>query len=305
MSPWPGGRHRAPTPNALAAGDTLDLTIWDSDTSSLLTGGQQPSARIDRMIIAPDGTIHLPYVGKVAVGGLQPDEAREALQQALSAAMPSAQVQLATSPGRRHAVALVSGVNRPGTYPLPDRGFSVLDLLGEGGGPQTDLENPQVLLMRGGRTHAIPASRLTADPSLDIALQGGDRVSLEADRRQFLSLGAAGRQSAIPFPDNQVSALDAVTLIGGLSPGRADPRGVLILREYDRSQLRRDGRGPDRDRVIYVVDLTTSDGLFSARNLEIIDNDLVLVTESPVSDARTIFGLIGQTFGLANQLVPN
>jgi polysaccharide export outer membrane protein len=59
--------------------------------------------------------------------------------------------------------------------------------------------------------------------------------------------------------------------------------------------------GPDQARVVFAVDLTTADGLFSARNFNIHSGDLVLVTESPITSAQTIFGLVGSVFGLASQ----
>ena len=51
--------------------------------------------------------------------------------------------------------------------------------------------------------------------------------------------------------------------------------------------------------MVFTIDLTTADGLFSARRFYIEPEDVVLVTESPVTKAQTIFGLIGGLFGLA------
>ena len=82
--------------------------------------------------------------------------------------------------------------------------------------------------------------------------------------------------------------------------GRGDPQGILILREYPDSAVRAGVRGPRQTRVVFTLDLTNSDGLFSARNFEIAPKDLVLVTESPVTNTRTILGLIGSVFGVAN-----
>ena len=53
--------------------------------------------------------------------------------------------------------------------------------------------------------------------------------------------------------------------------------------------------------MVFTLDLTSADGLFSARNFHIAHGDLVLVTESPITSAQTIFGLVGAVFGLANQ----
>ena len=87
-------------------------------------------------------------------------------------------------------------------------------------------------------------------------------------------------------------------MIGGVNDTRADPKGILILREYPTSALETDGSGPAEQRVVFTLDLTNSDGLFSARNFPIYSGDLVLATESPVVFVRTFIGVIGSGFGI-------
>jgi polysaccharide export outer membrane protein len=299
---WPGHGMRSPDSAAIAAGDTLSVTVFDNEENSLLTTPAQKSTQLTKVAVAGDGTVFLPYVGKVVVRGLSPDQARERMQEALAATLPSAQVMVAVEPGRQNTVDLVGGVARAGSYPIPDRSFSVLSLISQGGGVATGLNNPIVKLVRGGRAYGISVERLFAQPARDVSLRGGDKVIVESDPRAFLALGATGKQTTIPFPQDQLSALDAVSLIGGINSGRANPKGVLVLREYAQKQVRNDARGPDRARVVFSIDLTSADGLFSARKFRIHDGDLVLATESPITNARTIFGLIGQVFGLANQV---
>lgn len=298
---WPQGGLRTPDSATIASGDRIAVTIWDNEENSLLTSATQKSVQLTEVAVGGDGAVFLPYVGKVQVRGLNADQARERLQTALVAALPSAQVQVAVVQGRQNTVDLVGGAAKAGSYPIPDRSYSVLSLISQGGGVSPSLANPIVKLVRGGKTYGISVERLFAQPSLDVSLRGGDKVIIEDDPRHFLALGAAGKQTTIAFPQDKVSALDAVSLIGGVNAARANPKGVLILREYADKQVRSDGRGPDRARVVFTVDLTTADGLFSARNFQIASGDLVLATESPINNARTVFGLIGQIFGLVNQ----
>jgi polysaccharide export outer membrane protein len=74
------------------------------------------------------------------------------------------------------------------------------------------------------------------------------------------------------------------------------------LRDYPQSAVRSDGTGPSRDRMVFVLDLTNADGLFSAGEFAIQDRDLVLVTQSDLVNTRTVFGLIGSIFGLTNNI---
>jgi polysaccharide export outer membrane protein len=284
----------------IAAGDRVSLRVWESDENPLLTAPAARSVEIKDAPVGAAGTIFVPYVGDILVRGLTPDEARAAVQTALDAVLTQPQVQLAVEAGRQNTVDLIGGVARAGSYPLPDRNFSVLSLIGQGGGVPPTLRNPQVRLVRGGQVYGIALATLLADPRRDAVLRGGDKVIVEEDRRYFLALGAASRQDQIYFPQDEVSALDAMALVRGISATRANPSAILVLREYPERMLRADGqRGPDRARMIFTIDLTTADGLFSARNFAIAPEDLVLVTESPLNGLRTILGVIGQAVGIA------
>lgn len=295
---WPTGGLRSADPIGIAAGDQIDVTVFDTEENSLLTGAGERVSNLQQLVVNADGSIFLPYSGRIKVSGLSAEAARERVQDALTPSLPSAQVLLQHRPGRRNTVEILGSVGAPGSYPLPDRGFSALSLLSVAGGASAEMRNPVMRLMRGGVGYGIPLRSLYDQPRRDLSLRGGDRLIIEEDHRQFLALGASGVQNAIPFPRDKVSALDAVTLMGGIAPSRADPKGVLVLRDYGANQVRSDGRGPDRQRVIFAVDLTTSDGLFSARNFYIADGDVVLATESPISNTRTIFSLVGQVFGV-------
>ncbi|MFD2738312.1 polysaccharide biosynthesis/export family protein [Sulfitobacter aestuarii] len=306
---WPGnggadhawiGRSQGSNAQIIRSGDTLNLAIWDSSENSLLTAPEQRMAQLSGVRVSESGSIFVPYVGRLNVAGRTPDSARSLIQRRLEAIVPSAQVQLAMAEGRGNSVDLVGGVTAPGNIVMPDNNFTVLAAISAGGGVRDSLQNPQVKLVRGSQIYTTSVERLYENPSLDTRLRGGDKVIVEADRRYFLSLGAAGSEAQFPFNRDEVSALDALAIIGGVNEGRADPQGILILREYPASAVRPGIRGPRQQRVVFTLDLTTSDGLFSARNFLIQSGDLVLATESPVTSARTILGLIGAGFGLVN-----
>lgn len=284
----------------IRSGDVVNVTIWDSAENSLLMPPGQRSVNLVAMRVSSDGMIFIPYVGKVRVADRTPDSARETLQRQLETVAPGAQVQLTMSEGRTNSVDMVSGVSRPGNIKMPDQDFSVLAAISDAGGVASNIINPRVKLVRNNKTYRTSLERLLDNPTLNTRLQGGDQIIVERDLRYFLSLGAAGSENQFPFNRDKVSALDALSLVGGVDDSRANPKGVLILREYPASALSAGQRGPRQQRVVFTIDLTTSDGLFSARNFFINSGDLVLATESPVSSARVVVGLIGSAFGLIN-----
>ena len=297
--------NRQPQPASLtiAAGDILKLTIWDAEENSLLTDAGQRVAQLQDVQVNSDGRIFIPFVGNLRVVGMSPQTARAEIESQLKQTIPSAQVQVSVAPGRANTANLVGGVNAPGVYPLPDRDYTLLSLISEGSGVRSSIENPQVRLMRGSEIYGISLERLYDEPNLDTTLVGGDRVIIEEDDRYFLSLGATGSEAIHKFPKTNVTALDALSIVGGVSDTRADPQGILILREYSQSSVRADiSAGPPQTRVVFTLDLTNADGLFSAAKFNLQSGDLVYATESPVSGAQTIFSIFGSALSIANRL---
>jgi polysaccharide biosynthesis/export protein len=122
-------------------------------------------------------------------------------------------------------------------------------------------------------------------------LRGGDRILVEEDQRSFIALGASGRQQVVYFEREEISALDAVSTVGGLNPSRAHLQGLMVLREYPAAAVTRPGPGPDKPAVIFTFDLTSADGLFAASNFHMAAGDVVLATESPLPAVVQMIGL--------------
>jgi polysaccharide biosynthesis/export protein len=295
-------RQPQPANRIIAPGDTVAVTVWSTEDNSLLTRPGERSAPLGQITVSPSGTIFLPYVETLRVAGMSPDRAREAIQERFIEVIPSAQVQLELEEGRQSTVSAVSGVRSPGSYPMPDQDFTVLGLLALAGGVDQSLNNPQVRLIRDDQIYGTSVERLFADPALDTTLRGGDKVLVESDDRFFLSLGATGREAVHLFPRDRISALEALSIVGGLADTRANPQGILILRNYPESVVRGDGTGPQHARTVFTIDLTSADGLFSAGQFPIMPGDLVYATESPIASAQTVFSLLGSAFVLINQV---
>lgn len=292
---WP--RHAAgPRVRIVQPGDTINLAVWDPTGNSLLT---QPGGRVtplEGLRVSPSGTIFVPFVGNLQIAGDSPEIARQKIERAMMEVAPSTQVQLDMVEGSANTVNLVGGASRPGRYPMPDLSFSVLDLLAQGGGVSPALRNPKIKVQRGGDVFVTSVAALYADPARDFALRHGDDVIVEEDKRFFLSLGAAGTETVHDFTKDFISASEAVAMARGVDDRRADPGGVLVLREYAPRAV--GPNGPEQARVVFTLDLTTADGLFSAQRFRINSGDLVYVTEAPVARAASILSIVGSGFGL-------
>lgn len=295
---WLRHKHSG-TDTSIASGDLVNIVVWDSEEASLLSGRGNRATQMQGLKVSSGGTIFLPFAGAVQVAGLSETAARNRIQRKMSEAVPSAQVQMSVTKGPRGSVSVLSGVRKPGAYPIETPHFSVLNAVAMAGGPDAKIENPQVRLIRAGKVYTHSMDALLDNPDIDTILRGGDKLSVEVDDRYFRSLGAASKEAIFKFPKDEVTALDAMSIIGGVSENRADPRGIMVLRQYKSGQVRTDGSGPSNDRAVFVFDITSADGLFSAGKFKIHSEDTVLVTESAISTASIALQFLGRLTGAA------
>ncbi|ARE82214.1 Polysialic acid transport protein KpsD [Roseovarius sp. EC-HK134] len=304
-SGWKGSYNwlsasRGPDSSIIQTGDRLAVVIWDNQENSLLASEASRSTPIEGLTVSSSGTVFMPYIGEVALRGMTESEARATLQTRLLEIAPSAQVQLTVEPGRNNAVDVVGGVAAPGNYPLLSRNTRILSVLASAGGIAPTMNNPLVILQRGGQVFETRAETLYAEPARNALVQGGDQIVVTEDDRTFNVLGAAGSQKVIPFEEERITAMEAVSAMGGLSAARADPKGLLVLREYEPQHINPDKPGPELRQVIFSLDFTNADGLFAARQFHINPGDTLLATESPVTRVQTILGLFGTVVGFAS-----
>ncbi len=293
-------RDRAPDSNLIQTGDRITMVVWESQENSLLNGIESKATDLPPMSVSSSGEVFVPYVGSVAIRGMGKEEARQKLQARIEEISPSAQVQLSVEPGRNNSVDVVSGVGAPGRYPLESRDTRILSVIAQAGGINEALRNPLVRLQRNGKGYDILADELLESPARNVRVRGGDQISVVEDDRSFNVLGAAGSQQVMYFEDEHMSAMQALSAMGGLQASRADPKGILVLRDYDAGALKPGMAGPDMRQVVFTFDLTTAGGLFAARQFQINPGDTLLATESPVAKARTILGLLGTVVGVSN-----
>ena len=288
--------------DVIRPGDLISLTVYENVTDGLLAGQGTAAAVINEVQVDGAGFIFIPYAGRIRAAGNTPEALRGIITRSLDEQTPDPQVIVRRSAGDGSTVTLTGAVGAQGIYPIERPTRSLSAMLAATGGVSVDPEIAQVTLVRGTHRGTIWFQDLFRDPSLDIALRGGDRILVEEDGRSFTALGATGSQTIVPFESQVISAIEAIASVGGLSPNLADPTGVFVLRNeaepIARAVLgRTDLIGTQR--MIYLLDLTAPTGMFEARDFVIRDGDTVYVTAAPITQWNNAISALTGTLGAA------
>jgi len=270
--------------DTIAPGDTLGLTIFDNVDDGLLVPEGAPSALLEEVQVDGSGFIFVPYAGRIRAAGNSPETIRRLITEKLESQTPDPQVQVRRLAGDGTTVSVTGGVGAQGVYAIERPTRTLSSMLARAGGISIPTEIAQVTVIRGNQKGKVWFQDLYQNPQLDIALRGGDKILIEEDARSFTALGATGTQNRVVFESQNISAIEAIAQVGGLSTSLADPTGVFVFRNEPQeiaNQVlgRSDLQGTQR--MVYVLDLTAPTGMFEARDFLIRDQDTVYVTEAP------------------------
>jgi len=168
----PHSRINLPTPvesTTVGAGDVFLLTIVGED--------KLPK----EFRVAPDGSVDLPYIHRVQVAGLEPQEIADLVRKKLVEGEvlrdPSVAVDVREYNSKR--VVVLGQVQKPGSFPLTP-GFTIIQAISMAGGFNSIANRDRINLTRhiGKQTKTIVLSvDAITDGSLpDILLQSGDTI---------------------------------------------------------------------------------------------------------------------------------
>jgi polysaccharide export outer membrane protein len=211
----------AQSSDKLGAGDTVHVTVF-----------QQPEMTTDARV-TEGGTIAVPLVGTVKVGGMTASEAADAVADALKKGefLKNPKVSVALTTVRSRQVSVLGLVVRPGLYPLETPGMKVSQIIAAAGGIAPG-GNETVTVIRSGKP--IPVNSI----SKDFEMQGGDTVYVDR-APQFYIYGEVVRAGSYAVTDG-MNVMQAIALGGGITPRgserriklrRADAEGKVL--EYD------------------------------------------------------------------------
>jgi len=278
---------RTGAPRAAATirpGDRMELTIIES------TGGSTPSAingllKLDLVVVGADGVLTVPYAGAVMVAGQSIEQARKAIEARLQNKLYQPQVLLRMVDSSARAVSIMGDVQKGGSYPIGPNMIRLSDLIGASGLPTEKPEQVKVVIQRANVRGQMTLRQLLDDDSSNIALQGGDVITVNRSPRYVTVIGAAGTPGRVEIASPDFSLLDALAVSGGPEDNSADPSGVFVFSASETPP-------PPASVVIYQVDIRDPAQVRLARDYRLNEGDVIYVSTASFAQTRKVLSAI-------------
>ena len=202
--------------------------------------------------VGPDGDITLPLLASpVKAKGLTLEQLSEVISQRLRAAelVSHPHVVVSVKSSQAHAVAVAGAVRSPQIYPVLGP-TTLLDVLSQAGGLAPDAGSTVIITRHdqakagswlSGDSSALPAHGAltvnlqkllaTGDPSLNLAVYPGDKVTVQRAGVVYV-VGAVHRPGGFPMSSgrDEMTVLQAVALGEGLKSTAMQKKAMIIRR---------------------------------------------------------------------------
>ena len=167
-------QHAAPPavdPYMIGSDDELEIVVWNEPQLS------------GKVIVASDGTIAMPLIGRVPATGLTPDLLKADLEKRYARYVHTANVTVRVSNPASHVFYVIGEVNKPGAYHLHS-GEVLSQALAEAGGFGEFADPSKIRILRHKENETVVLTvnynvvRSGGDVSADVPMEPGDTVSV-------------------------------------------------------------------------------------------------------------------------------
>jgi polysaccharide export outer membrane protein len=237
--------------------DLLEITVFGVDELS------------QTVRVADDGSISMPLLGRLQIGGLTKTEFENLLAGLLEERfLHDPQVSVFVREYESKRVAVSGSVKMPGTYQMMGR-KTLLEMISMAGGLDGDM-GEQIIIFRRNENGAtdrleVDLEKLVyaADPLLNLSVTAGDIIYVPAvEKIRIFVSGAVRNPNLYEVPrSDPVTVLKAITLAGGTTDRAANKR-VQIMRTDDSGErvtlmvnLKRIKQGKDEDPILQADDI--------------------------------------------------
>ncbi len=246
----------------IGPGDLLEIKVFEVDQLN------------QTVRVSEDGSITLPLLQRIEVGGLTQDGVVRRISELLQAKfVKNPQVTVFIKEYKSKQVAVLGAVEKPGSYEIVGN-RNLLHMISQAGGFSANAAN-EVFILRegpeGSRTITIDlkALMLGGDPALNIEIEPNDVINVPIDREyRVFVMGRVTRPGAVTFKLSQgITLMQAIADAGGFAEGAKKSAIQVTRKEKDGKETK------IRVNWKYIVSGKRSD-------MVLRDGDVVFVPES-------------------------
>jgi polysaccharide export outer membrane protein len=161
---------------------TQSTTVGPGDVFGVSVLGEKDIPQEFR--VQPDGTVDFPYLDRLTVAGLEPQEIEELIKTKLieKKILTAPQVTLIVKVYNSKKVSVVGAVQRPGSIAWSE-GMRLIDAISQSGGltPLADGDHVRITRRAGAKTvtATVSVDDITDGKVADVPLQAGDTIKVE------------------------------------------------------------------------------------------------------------------------------
>ena len=302
------GDYRPAPDLRVGVGDSVSVTIWEAAAGGLFSAAPSErsisagsrTATLPEQVVPRDGTIQVPYAGRIRVVGLRPADIERLVVQRLQGKAIEPQAVVTISQNISNTASVTGEVVSGTRVPLTVRGDRLMDVIASAGGLKAPAHETFVRVTRGNRTVSVAFNDILADPRENVFVRPGDVVTVVRNPQTFTAFGNTGANASVQFDGSSITLEEALAKAGGLLNSRADPSGVFLLRFENAKivkQLVPTRQLPSEGSVIPVVyrlDMNSTNAFFLARAFEVQDKDILYVSTAPSIPVTQFLGMVGQ-----------
>ncbi len=275
-----GAASVPPAPRTtLSSGDVLKVRISETKDGGVFAPLAGGGTSFDNVRIDYQGTISLPYVGRMKVAGLDPAGVQTAIRERLEGVTVEPQVYVEIVADRGSSVLVSGEVKKPGRFSMLEGPLTLIDAIAQAGGATLPPYQVDVVIRRGSSVRRMPLEQVLNGNNQQ--LRPGDEVTLEQEAKVFNALGALQKTGQIDFPKSNPSLMDALSQAGGLSDTKANNKGVFVFRLKEPRAWRDAGNTWQEGPVIFQFDMSKPEMMFIAQAFGIRNGDTIYVTNAP------------------------
>ena len=213
--------------NTVNDGDVLKVALFHPERGDLVQAVNAIGGEIGYTVY--EGTITLPDLSPVTIGGLKLGEARDKIQEAYDRQIDGVEVFLSFSKRKEKKVELAGLVSQSN---IPVNGkLRLFELLAEAHVPP-NANFFKSYLVRDGKPVPVDMNKLVkeGDMSQNVVMRGGDKVYIaESSASTLMVMGEVRQERVIDVPTGSLPLRTALAMAGGI-PFTGDKGVIQVVR---------------------------------------------------------------------------